>query len=102
LCTSALSLAIDIIFAQGVPVAAPYTVGLLGPANFQGDKYDFAVVSDPLNLSLFVLARDPTEFNAKYDAFVTQWLAKQGFTNFLNKPTATYQGSDCLYPSAEE
>jgi lipocalin len=90
------------LLAQGVPVAAPYTVALLGPSNMQNQGlYDYAVVSDPFNFSLFVLARDPVQFRAEYDSFVTQWLTQKGFTNFLNTPTPTYQGSNCLYPSTE-
>jgi len=44
-----------------------------------------------------VLARDVAEFKLKYDDEVTAKLKEQGFTKFYNKPTETYQGSDCMY-----
>jgi len=46
---------------QTVPVGAPYWVVDLGPVNGNG-LYDYAVVTDPALLSLFVLARDPALF----------------------------------------
>ena len=51
------------VHLQGVPVAAPYTVALLGPPTFNGNQYQFAIVTDPFGLSLFVLARAPVTFN---------------------------------------
>ena len=41
-------------------------------------------------LSLFVLARDPELFKAKYDAEVSQWLKDNGFTNPINKPIVSF------------
>lgn len=85
------------VHLQGVPFGAPYVVGLLGPPVGPKNLYDFAVVSDPLNLSLFVLARDPDTFRAKYNTAVLTYLKEQGFTNALNRPTPTMQGSQCEY-----
>mmetsp|Transcript_6535 Transcript_6535/g.10676 ORF Transcript_6535/g.10676 Transcript_6535/m.10676 type:complete len:386 (-) Transcript_6535:199-1356(-) len=77
-------------------VDAPYWVLALGPLN--GDNmYDWAIVSDPFEAYLFVLARDVTTFNAKYDEEVTAMLNDLGFTKRFNKPIPTYQGHDCLY-----
>ena len=80
---------------QGVPLAAPYTVALLGPVVAQ--QYAFAVVSDPLNVSLFVLAREPAGFLDSYNTQVAAWLKTNGFTQFWNRPTPTFQGPTCAY-----
>jgi len=69
----------------------------LGPPTFNGSQYQYAVVSNRWKFTLFVLARDVAEFKTKYDAEVTAKLKEQGFTKFYNRPTETYQGSDCQY-----
>ena len=59
------------VYLQGVPVPAPYWVVGLGPANpSNGNLYDYAIVSDPFEAFLFVLARNITQFNAVYNASV--------------------------------
>jgi len=77
--------------------AAPYWVLDLGPVNGDG-LYDWAIVSDNLSATLFVLARDPDDFAEKYDADVSNELVDLGFTGF-SEPLAVYQGDDCTYPS---
>ena len=67
----------------------------LGPPTYQGYYYDYAVVTG--GDSLFVLARNVTEFKMKYDAEVLSKLESQGFTKFYNKPREIYQGTDCVY-----
>ena len=69
----------------------------LGPATFQENQYQYPVVTDPLKLSLFVLARNVTKFKQKYDSEVVTKVKQQGFTKFYNKPTDIYQGKDCMY-----
>ena len=69
----------------------------LGPPTFSGNRYQYAVVTDPCKLSLFVLARNVTEFKMNYDNRVREKLKKQGFVKFYNRPTEVYQGSDCVY-----
>jgi len=69
----------------------------LGPPTFYDDQYQYAVVSNRFKFSLFVLARNVTEFKLEYDDEVTAKLKEQGFTKFYNKPTETYQGDDCMY-----
>jgi len=66
----------------------------LGPPTFDGDLYQYSVVSNRWKSNLHVLARNVTEFKLKYDDEVTAELKEQGFTNFY---TETYQGSDCMY-----
>jgi apolipoprotein D and lipocalin family protein len=77
------------------PFPAPYWILELGPVNANG-QYDYAIVSDNLSQFLFVLARDPAVFNAKYKASVSATLYKLGFTG-LKKPIDTYHGADCVY-----
>ena len=50
---------------DSVPVDGPYYILSLGPIN-AGGLYDWAVVSDPFGLSLFILARDPGEWGIIY------------------------------------
>lgn len=69
----------------------------LGPATFKRNYYQYSVVTGPEIFDLFVLARNITEFKLKYDEEVLTKLKEQGFTRFYNKPTETYQGSDCMY-----
>ena len=69
----------------------------LGPATFEGNFYQYSVVTEPRKLDLFVLARNATEFKQDYDSEVLAKLKEQGFTRFYNKPTLMYQGDDCKY-----
>jgi lipocalin len=77
-----------------------YRVFALGPV-IDG-VYDYALVSDPRALSLYVLARNTTRFATRYDAAVLAQLDRLGFTSFLSRPRKTSQ-TDCRYtppPSA--
>ena len=69
----------------------------LGPATYTGGLYQYSVVSDYLRYSLFVLARNVTEFKMMYEEQVLAKLKEQGFTKFFDKPKETYQGKDCVY-----
>ena len=66
------------------------------PCQGSGDLYSYAIVTDNLGVSLFVLARDPDMFTAQYDAKVKAQLAAWNFNGFLNTPTATTQ-KGCKY-----
>ena len=68
----------------------------LGPSTCNGE-YQYSVVTDPYKLTLFVLARNVTEFKQNYDKEVLAKLKEQGFTWFFNRPIKTYQGQDCCY-----
>ena len=62
---------------DGVPHDSPYWVYNLGPENSENnDYYDWALVSDPLKLSLFVLARDVNDYYENYDSEVLELLNK--------------------------
>jgi lipocalin len=63
---------------------APYWVIELGP--IVSGLYDYSIVSDNLRLSLFVLARNVSQFYQIYEDEVLLSLKKFGFTNIINKP----------------
>lgn len=88
-------LKVVLVSPDAAPVPAPYWILELGPINSNG-LYDYAIVSDSLSLSLFVLARDPTTYAKKYKTKVTLSLTKLGFVG-PSAPIDIYQGSDCVY-----
>lgn len=70
----------------------------LGPATYGSEnQYQYAIVSDNVKATLFVLARDPEVFKRDYEAGVLQYLKEKGFTSIVNKPVKTYHESDCIY-----
>ena len=75
--------------------SAPYWVVELGPV--ENDIYQYSIVSDDKKLSLFVLARNVSEFNEKYDTIVLNKLEELGFNTYINKPIPTNQ-DNCSYP----
>ena len=78
-------------------------VVLLGPDTYGPDgKYQYSVVTDDASVTLFVLARNTTEFMRKYNTQVQERLSEFGFKHFYNKPLETYQKSDCEYISITE
>jgi hypothetical protein len=81
-----------VVHLTGVPVPAPYDIILLGPTSHGlYGQYEYAVVSDPFQLSLFVLARNVSKFNLLYNQTVFNELEALGFDTFLNMPEATEQ-----------
>ena len=75
---------------QGIP--APYDIIMLGPTSFGAfGAYEYAVVSDPFEISLFVLARDVKTYFQLYNATVFAQLEEWGFKHFINKPQMTIQ-----------
>lgn len=74
---------------------APYWVVELGPV--ENDMYQYSIVSDDKKLSLFVLARNVSEFNEKYDTIVLKQLDDLGFNTYINKPIPVNQ-DNCSYP----
>ena len=69
----------------------------LGPPTYEGNLYQYAVVTGSSDIILFVLARNVTEFKVNYEAEVLSKLESQGFTKFYNRPRDIYQGDDCVY-----
>ena len=83
-------------FDEGAPTDADYWVADLGPVNSE-NKYDYAIVTDSIGLTLYVLGRDVDEFNKKYDSIVLDKLDSLGFIGKLLQPIPTYQDADCEY-----
>ena len=81
---------------QTTEFPAPYWIYQLGPETYNGSLYEYSIVSDPFKLTLFVLARNLTEFAAYWQTEVLSWLEKNGFTRLLNTPIATVQDG-CTY-----
>ena len=78
---------------------APYWIYDLGPQQDYGEnqtQYAYAIVSDPLDLTLFVLARNVTEFHEVWEPAVLARLEANGFNSWLNSPIATVQ-EGCSY-----
>jgi lipocalin len=62
-------------------------------------RYEWAILSAPLEPVLFILARDVDRFRANFEATVLDKAAGYGFTQFYNKPVPVYQSAtDCAYP----
>ena len=68
---------------------APYWVLELGP--IVDDLYDYSIVSDDKNLSLFVLTRDVDRFYKLYNDDILNSLETLGFTKAFNKPLTMNQ-----------
>ena len=79
---------------EGTPGDAPYWVIEYGP--IINNQYQYAIVSDNLKFSLFVLARNVSEYYQLYDEDVKNSLDIFGFTNAFNKPIVMDQ-TDCQY-----
>lgn len=88
---------------QGVPFRGNYWVYKLGPETFGSDNlYEYAVVSEPTYLNLFVLVRDVKSFKEKYDVEVRKFLDENGFNNTLNPYIETFHDENCIYPKSRE
>lgn len=84
------------VHLQTTEFGAPYWIYELGPPTFEGNLYEYSVVSDPFNLTLFVLARNLTTFASTWASGVLERLKESGFTEFWNTPIATVQ-EGCMY-----
>mmetsp|Transcript_6423 Transcript_6423/g.10518 ORF Transcript_6423/g.10518 Transcript_6423/m.10518 type:complete len:170 (+) Transcript_6423:89-598(+) len=74
-----------------------YRVITLGPLDSNG-MYAYTVVSDSSGQTMWVLARNVTEFFAVYDADVLLELEQLGFNDGnTTVPVKTYQNGDCVY-----
>jgi apolipoprotein D and lipocalin family protein len=78
------------VHLDGVPRDSPYWIYDLGPVI--NNEYEWAIVSDPVMLSLFVLARDVNIFYEKYDNEVLSILDNYGFNDIV-----TVSHENCEY-----
>lgn len=83
------------VYLEGAPSIAPYWVVDLGPV--VNDSYDYAIVSDDKQFTLFVLARNVTEFFEWYNQTVIVTLQEFGFDKLYNRPIVIPQEDGCLY-----
>jgi lipocalin len=84
----------------GVPVPAPYWVVDLGPVDPLTGLYTYAVVTDPFQASLFVLARNVTYFySSGLNQSLYTTLINEGFDTIINKPVPTNQIGCTYWPS---
>jgi hypothetical protein len=69
-----------VVHLQTVQFGAPYWIFALGPETYgpQG-LYQYSIVSDPFKATLFVLARNVTDFYARWEPEVDAFLAKNGW-----------------------
>lgn len=78
----------------GMPFFAPYWIIQTGPLYDGG--YDYIIVTDSLQLTMWVLVRDLGRYFETYDAFVQIELKEFGFTKPWNSPLLTNQ-TNCSY-----
>jgi len=78
------------VHLDGVPRDSPYWVYDLGP--LVNEQYEWAIVSDPILLSLFVLVRDIETFYEKYNAEVLTILENYKFDDLV-----TVSHDNCTY-----
>merc|ERR1712187_400970 len=76
---------------------ANYVIVGLGP--IVDGKYDFAIVTDPSMLSLYILTRDTARFHQQHETEVLTTVKEQGFTKLWNKPLKTNQNG-CKYSTS--
>tara|TARA_B100001063_G_C16752796_1_gene551238 strand:- start:100 stop:606 length:507 start_codon:yes stop_codon:yes gene_type:complete len=79
---------------NGAPYPAPYWVVELGP--IVDNLYDYSIVSDNHQISLFVLTRHIDRFFKLYDQKVLNSINDMGFTKFFDKPKLVNQ-TDCPF-----
>ncbi len=84
------------VHLEGTGFGAPYWIYELGPVSEENGLYSYSVVSDPLKATLFVLARNVSEFYTVWNATVWALLEELGFTGLLNYPLLTVQ-EGCTY-----
>lgn len=83
------------VHLQGIAFAAPYWIYQLGPTN-SDNQYDYSIVSDEFQFSLFVLARNVSDFNVRYRPSVLEFLKENGWNQTWNSPLEVPQAG-CVY-----
>lgn len=81
---------------QGSPFLAPYWIFKVGSIDQTTDLYKYAIVSDPFQLTLFVLARNVTDFYDEFNGEVLEYLQVNGWNTSINSPIEIIQ-TDCKY-----
>lgn len=88
------------VYFDTAPVVGVYWIMELGPLReYDGELlYAYSLVTDNRGIALFVLARDPEEFELEFEADILDRLNDIGFNLPLNSPVKGYHGDDCAYP----
>ena len=73
-----------------------YWVYKLGPVDHYG-QYTYSIVSDNNRESLYVYARNYTDFFENHNLDVISWLFRNGFDGMYNRPIPVTQNG-CVYP----
>lgn len=81
------------VYLEGAPSIAPYWVIDLGPV--VEDSYEYAIVSDDKQATLFVLARNVTTFFNLYNDTVLALTKSLGFDKPYNHPISITQDDSC-------
>ena len=84
------------VHLQTAPFPAPYWVYALGTDTYNGSLYEWSIVSDPLKFTLFVLARNVSEYYKYYENETLTILKELNFTGIFNTPIKTQQ-LGCTY-----
>ena len=88
------------VYLEGTPSNAPYWVLELGPV--VNDEYDYAIVSDDKQFTLFILVRNVADFFELYNDNVTATLKEMGFNKSINEPELILQDTTCVYEDDDE
>ena len=80
-------------------IVGSYYVHSLGEKDEKHGLYSWAVITNLLGNSVWILARKPQKFYEHDMDIVLKMLEEQGFNKDFNRPIATHQGADCIYPS---
>lgn len=86
---------------ETAPTPGPYWIVAVGQIPEHQSLYPWSIVSTPYETSLFILARNVSEFQSTYQEAVLNLAEDLGFRFFFNKPLETYQGTDCKYYTPE-
>jgi len=84
------------LLLKTIPYPTPYLVIKLGPLH--DNRYEYSIVTDNNNASLYVYARDIHKFRHYFQDDVIKFCRDAGFTNYYNQPIETPQPSACDYP----
>ena len=93
---------LSVAFSGGV-IRGSYWIFELGPETSSDDPvcaptcYEYALISNEENLTLFAITRNTTTFVNEYESEFLATAQSLGFTKAWNKPVALYQGADCEY-----
>lgn len=86
-----------LVHLDGVPNLGKYWIFALGPV--VDGLYDWAIVSNPTETTLFGLVRDVQRFENEYAPVMKQWLASNGFVDSWNLPEPAKYLDQCVWPT---